>query len=228
MPVYYPRVMGRKKEKSQGGKPSGGQGQSPELWEQLSNETGAEYEAFKCYLFLHPRDRSFSEAYRVFSSNPDAKGSGSFGEYAKRFGWIERARAYDSHLDRIRQSSVEEAVKEEAKRQGTETERLRNRMNEMFARGYEKVLEWFDNQSYTDLGAKDVIAIMRLHMEAADKFGTVDPSGVDEETWTEEDDERFADREMDELDAAEEEAHALLDDARGEEEGLHGPPGGDA
>src|SRR5215218_4331160 len=105
-----------------------------ELWDRLENEPERAYRAFESFVSLPSGERTLVAAYRQFVGNPDAsKISDTWNEWASRFAWRERARAYDAHVDRIRRDAVEEAIEEEARRQTRHTERNRNNINEALA-----------------------------------------------------------------------------------------------
>jgi hypothetical protein len=87
-----------------------------QLWDRLSNESGRAYEAFKVYLYLPPADRTIVGAWREWTGNPEAaRPSPFFKRWARDYAWSERA--HDHHLEVIRERGMEEAVKEEAKKQ---------------------------------------------------------------------------------------------------------------
>jgi hypothetical protein len=89
-----------------------------QLWDRLSNESGRAYEAFKVYMYMSPADRTIVGAWREWTGNPEAaRPSPFFKRWARDYAWSERARAHDHHLEVIRERGMEEAVKEEAKKQ---------------------------------------------------------------------------------------------------------------
>src|ERR671914_1429132 len=103
-----------------------------ELWHQLDNESDRAHEAFKVFMLLPPAERSVVGAWREWSANPEAKREPPyFAGWARDYAWSDRARAHDHHIEVIRQSGMEEAIKEEAARQARATEQLRSRMHEL-------------------------------------------------------------------------------------------------
>jgi hypothetical protein len=77
------------------------------IWEQQSDETAAQYKAFRAYL----DKRSIDAAYREYAKDgkpqkaakspkkkSSGKASGSFKMWAKAFRWEERSKAYDAHI----------------------------------------------------------------------------------------------------------------------------------
>jgi hypothetical protein len=90
---------------------------SRELWDRLENESERAYRAFESYRNLPSSGRTLIEAYRRHVENPHAaKPSDTWSRWFGQFGWRERAAAYDAHLDRIRERSIERAIEEEAER----------------------------------------------------------------------------------------------------------------
>ena len=82
-----------------------------ELWDRLEPETDRAFEAFRSYLSLPSSDRTLVAAYRRFVGSPDAsKLSDAWNEWARRYAWKERARAYDAHIEHIRQKGLGESL----------------------------------------------------------------------------------------------------------------------
>jgi len=94
---------------------------SPEVWDQLTNESGRAYEAFKVFMYMSPAERTVTAAWRLWSENPEAaRPSPFFKEWARQHAWPERARAHDHHLDMVRRRGMEKAIEEEAAKQARE------------------------------------------------------------------------------------------------------------
>lgn len=82
------------------------------IWEQLADETPAQYCAFQCYM----QERSISAAYRLYAATKKRRKAQksvakaqvrvpqSFRMWSRAFRWQERVAAYDAHVHR----SVEE------------------------------------------------------------------------------------------------------------------------
>jgi len=116
--------------------------QKKELWERLESEPERAYRAFEVFLNLPSGDRTLIAAYRQLVGNPDAvKPSDTWSGWSSRFAWRERAAAYDAHLDRIRERSIEKAIEEEAERQAREAEKTRYRYNELMTGAYVQAVE---------------------------------------------------------------------------------------
>jgi hypothetical protein len=162
-----------------------------ELWDRLEPETDRAFEAFRTFLSLPSSDRTMVTAYRCFVGNPDAsKVSDAWNEWARRYAWKERARAYDAHIDRIRRNAVEKAVEEEAAEQARQAERIRGNLNELMAVGHLKTMEFLEELDPSSMRFSDVAQVIRLHIDAIEKLGTGEEGGR-EDDWTEEDDEEL-------------------------------------
>jgi hypothetical protein len=159
---------------------------SPEVWEQLTNESGRAYEAFKVYMHLPPAERTVTAAWRRWTENPEAVRPSPFFEgWAREHAWPERARTHDHHLELIRRRGMEKAIEEEAEKQAREVEQARGRYNELMTLGYERAVEWLEDAQPADLRAQDAIQIIRMFMDAEKAFGIKETRA--EDSWTEED-----------------------------------------
>jgi hypothetical protein len=162
---------------------------SPEVWDQLTNESGRAYEAFKVYMFMNPAERSVARTWREWTDNPEAnRPSPFFEKWAREYAWHERSRAYDNYIEHIRQKGMEDAIYAEAKKQSRAQERMRGNLSEQLMNYHDKVMEFLEQVSPDGMRFSDAIAITRLYIEHIDKFGTGD-EGKQADEWTEEDDE---------------------------------------
>jgi hypothetical protein len=96
-------------------------------WLQRPDESGPAFEAFKAYLDLGP-SRSVVEAFRQRTGKEQAKqASGQWNDWAARFDWSDRTRAWDDRQEAIRRRAEEKAAAERAeiwaKRRGVLDER---------------------------------------------------------------------------------------------------------
>lgn len=83
----------------------------PEPWEQQPGESSPAFQAFARYRDAGPDQRSVRRVAR------DLGKSGSLiGEWSTKNRWVERARAWDLHLDRIKQRELEDRQVEAAER----------------------------------------------------------------------------------------------------------------
>lgn len=164
-------------------------GKNVELWDQLDAETSYQYEGFRCYYSLPRKERSVITAYKLFSGNPTAdRVNPTFQGWAKDFAWAERARARDGHLDRVHLKGVEEAIQDAARDEHRAAQEIRGRLREMLTLGYQKSVEYLENIEWNDLSARDVVQIIKMHIEATKEFGVPAESGPALDDWEEADD----------------------------------------
>src|SRR5215210_2591345 len=95
-----------------------------ELWDRLENEPERAYRAFfESFLSLPSGERTILEAYRSYVGNPQAvKPSDTWSRWSSQFAWRERAAAYDAHIDRLREKSMERVIQQEAEEQARQVE----------------------------------------------------------------------------------------------------------
>ena len=160
-----------------------------ELWDRLENEPERAYRTFECFLSLPSGERTLLGAYRLHVGNPDAvKPSDTWSRWSSEFAWRERAAAYDDHMANKRREAYERGVEEEAERQGALAERTRGRMFELLTLSYDAVMSWFEDSEWAkdNLRSGDVVKIMALHLDAAEKFGALKAEeGLAEGDWDE-------------------------------------------
>jgi hypothetical protein len=146
---------------------------SRELWHQLDNESDRAHDAFKYYMLLPPAERTIISARREWTGNPDAKREPPyFAAWAKDYGWSDRARARDHHLEVIRERGMEAAIEQEAAQQARQAERVRNRYNELLARTYLEAIEYMESGDFVrNMRPSDVINVMKVYFEATKFFG---------------------------------------------------------
>ena len=161
-----------------------------ELWDRLENEPERAYRTFECFLSLPSGERTLLGAYRLHVGNPDAvKPSDTWSRWSSEFAWRERAAAYDDHMANKRREAYERGVEEEAERQGALAERTRGRMFELLTLSYDAVMSWFEDSEWAkdNLRSGDVVKIMALHLDAAEKFGALraDEAGSQPGDWDE-------------------------------------------
>jgi hypothetical protein len=146
---------------------------SPEVWDQLTNESGRAYEAFNGFMFMSPAERSLVGAWRLWTENPGAARSSPFFEgWSRDHAWPEHARAHDAHIEHIRRRGMEKAIEEEAAKQARQVERVRGRFHKLLAVTYEKAIEYLEEDDFaTQLRPADVVQILKLHLETVHKLG---------------------------------------------------------
>jgi len=199
-----------------------------QLWHRVDSESGRAYEAFKVYMYLPPAERTIVGAWRLWSDNPDARREPPFfHNWARNFAWSERARAHDHHLEVIRETSMEEAIKEEAARQARQVEQVRFRFHEIMSVAYQRVMERLNDSEWSEAGIRmsDIVKIAQLHLEGIEKLGERDaPSPEGDWEESEDEDDEIGRRIVEEVDAEAEERRAEEDDTE-PEEGLPGEDG---
>jgi len=160
-----------------------------ELWDRLTTESERAYHAFESFLGLPSGERTLLGAYRLHVGNPDAvKPSDTWSRWSSEFAWRERAAAYDDHMANKRREAYERGVEEEAERQGALAERTRGRMFELLTLSYDAAISWLEDPEWTkeNLRSGDVVRIMALHVDVAEKFGALKAEeGIAEGDWDE-------------------------------------------
>src|SRR5215208_3578953 len=160
-----------------------------ELWDRLENEPERAYRAFESYRNLPSAERTLIEAYRQHVGNRDAvKPSDTWSRWSSEFAWRERAAAYDDHMANKRREAYERGMEEEAERQGALAERTRGRMFELLTLSYDAVMSWFEDseRAKDNLRSGEVLKIMALHLDVAEKFGALKAQeGIAEGDWDE-------------------------------------------
>ena len=176
-----------------------------ELWHQLDNESDRAHEAFKTFMLLPPAERSVVGAWREWSANPEAKREPPyFAGWARDYAWSDRARAHDHHIEVIRESGMEEAIREEAARQARQIEQVRGRFNELMAITYERAIQYLEDEDFLkQLRPADVVQIMKIHLETTQKLGDTSTQTPDSVVDWSEDEQRELDRILDEIESEE-------------------------
>src|ERR671915_2382137 len=120
-----------------------------ELWDRLENEPERAYRAFESYRNLPSGERTLIEAYRQHVGNPEAaKPSDTWSRWCSEFAWRERAAAYDAHIDRLREKSIEKVIQQEAEEQARQMERVRNRFNELMTIAYDRAFDFLESEDF--------------------------------------------------------------------------------
>jgi hypothetical protein len=187
-----------------------------ELWDRLENEPERAYRAFEVYRNLPSGKRTLIEAYRQHVGNPDAaKPSDTWSRWSSEFAWRERAAAYDAHLDRLRERSMERVIQREAEEQARQVERMSGRFNELMTLTYERVMEYMESGDFlSQMRPQDAINIIKLHFELTQKLGDTNTQSTDSVVDWSEDEQREFDAIIGEIEAeeAQEEREEGLDE----------------
>src|SRR5215218_8036992 len=195
--------------------------QKRELWDRLENEPERAHRAFECFLRLPSGERTLLGAYRQHVGNPDAvKPSDTWSRWSSEFAWRERAAAYDDHIDRLREKTMEKVIQQQAEEQARQAERMRGRFNEMMTIAYCEALGYLESGDFlSQMRPQDVINIMKLHFEATQKLGDTNTHSTDSVVDWSENEQRELDAILDEIDAEE----ALEEREAGSEQGEEEP-----
>src|SRR5216684_2052292 len=92
-------------------------------WEQQPGESSRAFGAFCAYRDLGPR-RSLRAAAAAFYGRTSAAVERQFDKWSGAFGWVERASAWDRHLDAEARRAQEEARREMVERHVREARAL--------------------------------------------------------------------------------------------------------
>jgi hypothetical protein len=95
----------------------------PPPWEQLPGESARAFGAFCAYRDLGPR-RSLRAAAAAFYEQPSAARERQLDKWSRAFRWVERAAAWDRHLDAQARQAQQEARREMTERHVKEARAL--------------------------------------------------------------------------------------------------------
>lgn len=88
-----------------------------EVWERQTGESSKAYAAFCIYRDLGA-ERSIERVRREFAERGRKISAKFLGRWSSKYDWVERARAYDDYLDRIRREAKEKEILEITERYG--------------------------------------------------------------------------------------------------------------
>ena len=178
-----------------------------ELWERLAHEPERAFRAFEAYRNLPSGERTVIEAYRGHVGNPDApKPSDTWSRWSSEFAWRERAAAYDAHIARLREKSMEKVIQQQAEEQARQLERMRGRFSELMTIAYCEAMDYLESGDFVQqMRPQDVINIVKLHFDVTQKMNATNTQSTDSVVDWSEDEQRELDAILDEIDA--EEAH---------------------
>ena len=179
--------------------------QKRELWDRLENEPTRAFHAFESFLALHSGERTLLEAYRQHVGNPDAaKPSDTWSGWSSSFAWRERAAAYDAHMDRLREKSMEKVIQQETEERARQLERMRGRFNELMTIAYCEAMVFLESGDFlSQMRPQDVINIMKLHFEVTEKMGDTNTQNTDLVVDWSQDEQRELDAIIGEIEAEE-------------------------
>lgn len=84
-----------------------------ELWEQQPHEGARSYRRFLVYCGLGAAERSIEKAWLKITDDGTKVTYPSFQQYANHCRWTTRAKAWDKHMDAVKQKALEEAFAKE-------------------------------------------------------------------------------------------------------------------
>jgi hypothetical protein len=173
-----------------------------ELWDRLENEPERAYRAFESYRHLPSAERTLIAAYRQHVGNPSAvKPSDTWSRWSSAFAWRERAAAYDAHIDRLREKSMEKVIQQQAEEQARQLEWMRGRFNETMTVAYSEAMEYLESGDFVQqMRPQDVINIIKLHFEVTQKMNATNTQSTDSVVDWSEDEQRELDAILDEID----------------------------
>ena len=176
-----------------------------ELWDRLENEPERAFRAFETYRNLPSGERTLIEAYRQHVGNPGAANpSDTWSGWSRQYAWRERAAAYDAHIDRLREKSMEKVIQQEAEEQARHLERMKGRFNELMTIAYDRAIDFLESEDFVQqMRPQDVINIMKLHFEVTQKLRDTNTQSTDSVVDWSEDEQREFDTILDEIDAEE-------------------------
>jgi hypothetical protein len=103
-------------------------------WERLSDESDRAWAAFQTYRDLGPGNRSYNRAYQLrYGKPPNRVAPEFFHRWGREHHWVERATAWDKHLDAINRQARED-----------EAARWRQRRRELLAGYFAKLAQALD------------------------------------------------------------------------------------
>lgn len=96
------------------------------FWEKLPAETPKAYAVFCLY-----RDMGYKRSIRKVAREWSEGGHTSkLKEWSSKYHWVERAAAYDEHIDNIKQDTYEEVIREMIARHTKESKLLQSKVHE--------------------------------------------------------------------------------------------------
>ena len=97
---------------------------------------------------------------------------------------------------------MEKVIQQEAEEQARQLERMRGRFNELMTVTYSEAMEYLESGDFlSQMRPQDVINIMKLHFEVAQKMGDTNTQSTDSVVDWSEDEQRELDRILGEIEA---------------------------
>jgi hypothetical protein len=139
-----------------------------EYWDRLPEESGKAWYAFQTYLYL-----GLTRSFRKVTTELDANYTYSkqLEKWSRQYSWVDRARAWDRHIDEERKREYIGAIKEMAQRQAKLGRELQDKAGEGLQKLDVSALKPADLIRLLDVGVK----IERSSWEIKEKLSPLDP-----------------------------------------------------
>jgi hypothetical protein len=108
------------------------------LYDRETDESAKAFEAWTVYRDLGA-ERSLQKASEMYYGH--GANVGQFERWSRRFGWVERARAFDVEREMVRRSAIEDHLKTQAEDHAAREARIRERILEIREQAAEQALE---------------------------------------------------------------------------------------
>jgi hypothetical protein len=108
------------------------------LYDRETDESAKAFEAWTVYRDLGA-ERSLQKASEMYYGH--GANVGQFERWSRRYGWVERARAFDVEREMVRRSAIEDHLKTQAEGHAAREARIRERILEIREQAAEQALE---------------------------------------------------------------------------------------
>jgi hypothetical protein len=99
------------------------------IWTRLPNESSRAYQAFELYKSMGPGTRSIEKVGKRLGKNPTA-----LGRLSSKYGWVERANAYDVYIGQKKAEKMAEEIVEMDRRHARQAQALQEDALKLFDR----------------------------------------------------------------------------------------------
>lgn len=123
-------------------------------WEKLPQESSKQFLAFTLYRDLSSNRSIQKVAQQRAESGPHTS---KLKEWSVKYGWVERAAAYDEHLDEIKRSGKEKEIRELAAQNSIEIQRMNIRHTLEAQLLQNKAIEKLESLNIDDMKPQDIV-----------------------------------------------------------------------
>lgn len=123
-------------------------------WERLPQESSKQFEAFTLYRDLGPNRSIQKVAQERTEGRPHTS---RLKEWSFKYEWVERATAYDAHLDEIRRSGKEDEIRELAAQNSHEIDKMNIRHALEAQLLQNKAIEKLESLNIEDMKPHDIV-----------------------------------------------------------------------